>query len=152
MKKLFLFAMLALLVQVKSYAQGHEVWVENETDCDIYFNLIASCQDGDCIEYSPFTMFHVPPGGTLHWTEAQIPWLSGPPPCPDWRWYKAEVDIFCNDDVYYYVFGGNNIYTPCPVPPRSAIHYPTGECCGSTLPIKMNLFHHVNGVTLSIRY
>lgn len=156
MKKILLIVLLLALTKIQAFAYGHDLYIYNNTDCDIAVVVYASCPDEDpCVEYSCLCMTGIPPHSSISYPAGSYPWSTPPPSCSDWSWYRAHVQIFCNGVFYFYDFGGNNTNTHCSVPPRDAEHIPPPDgCCagGSNSTIKMTMTHGAAGSSVTIGY
>lgn len=105
MKKTLILLLCAMFFQFNSKASGQDVYVYNNTDCDIAITLTAACPDEDpCVEYGCFCSYYVPANTSLI-NPPGIASFFPSPTCTDWEWYKAEVQIFCQNNDYYYTFG-----------------------------------------------
>ena len=95
MKHSFLIILLTLLgfTSIAQPFQGN-VRILNNTDCEIYWDVIAVCPGPPCTEYSTQTMNLLPSFGDVTYTYGSYPWFDGEDPiCQNWSWAYAIVTL-----------------------------------------------------------
>jgi hypothetical protein len=122
MKHSFLIFIFLCLLGISSNAQPYQgpVRIENATDCEIHWDIVAICPGPPCEEYStetanilrPRNLSATPPDlGWVEYTPDDYPWSKDPPPCSDWTWAYAivwpPVDESC--DAWPIIVGLNGV-------------------------------------------
>lgn len=159
MKLLFLtaiavFSLLNVNAQTVPTLPTQNLWIDNQLECDIYYNVYAHCPDDPCNVFSSKTMHQLGSGQVQYNPPGAFTFLDNnsntmEPPCSDWEWIGAEVDIICNGNVYHFVFGPG---IACPPFVRMTQSWtPPAGCCGDR-PIEFSLSLASNGVTLFAKY
>lgn len=94
MKKVFFFLALITFFSF-SKADAQPVTVQNYTDCEILWDVVAICPDNPCTEYSTRTMNILSAGQSFGpCSPLFYPWYLGViPPCSNWRWAYAYITI-----------------------------------------------------------
>lgn len=109
MKKLLMAFALTIATVVTVHAQYNgDVYVINDTDCEIAINVHARCPD--CSDYHSNMMTIIPahtgfPGMRIYdaTLPAPNPYFNPTDPstvCDDWKWSYADVTYFCGGNAY----------------------------------------------------
>jgi hypothetical protein len=96
MKHPFLVFIFLRLIGISVNAQPYQgnIGIVNETDCDIYYDIIAVCPGPPCQEYSKEAFHLIPSHGSASYSFDDYPWHGEePPPCADWSWSYALISL-----------------------------------------------------------